>query len=530
MAAPTLLDYATSTWTDSSATTETTDDLDWNASGDVIVVLGATEDNGLAMATPTGTGITLAALSGLPTNTANSAKVYGWNATASGNGNTVLTSTNGASGARGIAAWAFSGSAGLGTPVVNVGTSIVVSVTVAQDSSVCMILADWNATADVTVTTDPVGGTIRQATQVSGLATFLVVEWSSQSAGTRNYGVSAWTGTGTVSKAAVEVQGTAGGTAFTRTVDDSAGLTDSASAASAFARTATDVTGLVDTALAALTNTRTQTDSAGLTDSVTPVLFTLHTRTVTDSLGLTDTGDPLTLDVAETVTDSAGLTDAVSVATAFVRVVTDAAGLTDAATPVLNGGGTAFTRTVDDSAGLVDSTAAAAAFARTQTDTAGLADTIAPVSSFARTVTDTTGLTDAASTQLAGAGTRTIDDTVGLTDTVTYSSTQTLTDSAGLTDSVLLVAAWARTAADAAGLTDLVSVAMTRAVAVADSAGVTDSVVVQLSTGTAHTRTVTDSMGLTSAHRCVQTTRRPYAGTTVRPFTGTTSRHPLIPD
>lgn len=210
MAAPTLLDYATSDWTDSSTTVETTDDLDWSAAGDVIVVLGATEDNGLAMATPTGTGITLAALSGLPTNSANSTKVYGWSATAAGDGNTVLTSTNGASGARGIAAWAYTGSTGLGTPVTNVGTGITVSVTVAQDSSVVMVLADWSASADVTVDTVPAGGTIRQAHQVSGLATFLVVEWSAQAAGTRSYGVANWAGTGTVSKAAVEVKGTAG--------------------------------------------------------------------------------------------------------------------------------------------------------------------------------------------------------------------------------------------------------------------------------------------------------------------------------
>lgn len=214
MAAPTLLDYATSDWTDSSTSTETTDDLDWSAAGDIIVVLGATEDNGLAMATPTGTGITLAALSGLPTSTGSSAKVYGWSATAAADGNTVLTSANGASGARGVSAWAYSGSGGLGTPVINVGASITVSATVAQDSSVVMVLADWNATADVTVDTVPAGGTIRQANQVSGLATFLVIEWAGQAAGTRSYGVANWTGTGTVSKAAVEVQGTASAAAL----------------------------------------------------------------------------------------------------------------------------------------------------------------------------------------------------------------------------------------------------------------------------------------------------------------------------
>lgn len=213
MAAPTLLDYAESNWADTSTSVDTTDDLDWAAATDVIVVLGATEDNGLSMATPTGTGITLSALSGLPTNTASSCKGYGWSGSVSGNGNSVLTSTNGASGARGLAAWAFSGSGGLGTPVVSVNTNLTHNMTVAQDSTVVMVLADWNATADVTVTTVPAGGTIREATQATGgtTATFLVIEWANQAAGTRAYGVSAWTGTGTITKVSVEVLGTAGG-------------------------------------------------------------------------------------------------------------------------------------------------------------------------------------------------------------------------------------------------------------------------------------------------------------------------------
>lgn len=212
MAAPTLLDYAESNFADTGSTTDTTDDLDWAAASDVIVVLGITEDNGLTMATPTGTGITLSALSGLPTNTGSSCKGYGWSGAVSGNGNSTLVSTNGASGARGIAAWAFSGSDGLGTPVVSVDTNLTHNVTVAQaDSTVVMILGDWNATSDVTVTTVPAGGTIREATQAPGTATFLVIEWANQATGTRAYGVSAWTGTGTITKVTVEAKGTASG-------------------------------------------------------------------------------------------------------------------------------------------------------------------------------------------------------------------------------------------------------------------------------------------------------------------------------
>jgi hypothetical protein len=209
MAAPTLLDYAQSTWTGTATGSEVTSDLDWAASGDAVLCLGATEDNTRTLNTPTATGLTFAALTGLPTNTASSAKVYGWKATASGNGNSVVTATgDGSNAARGIAAWAWSGSDGIENPVVNVGTGLTVNVTVQQaDSTVCMVLADWNATADVTVTTTPAGGTVRQINQVSGLVTFAVVEWTAQATGTRAYGLTAWTGTGTVSKAAVEVRG-----------------------------------------------------------------------------------------------------------------------------------------------------------------------------------------------------------------------------------------------------------------------------------------------------------------------------------
>lgn len=212
MTAPTLLDYAESTWTGVSTGSEVTDDLDWNASGDRVVVLGCTEDNSRLLSTPTATGLTFAALTGLPTNSASSCRAYGWEATAGGNGNSAITAaSDGSSAARGISAWAFSGSSGLGTPVVAVSAALTVNVTTSADSSVVMVLGDWNATTDVAVTTVPTGGTIREATNVSGVATFLVVEWHNQAVGTRAYGVSAWTGTGTISKAAVEVLGTAGG-------------------------------------------------------------------------------------------------------------------------------------------------------------------------------------------------------------------------------------------------------------------------------------------------------------------------------
>lgn len=210
MAAPTLLDYAESTYS-GTGSPDTTDDLDWSGAGDRIVVLGITEDNGITFTTnpPTISGVTLSTLSGLPTNSTNSCKGYGWSGTASGNSNSTVSAALSGNSAAGLSAWAFSGSDGVVVPTPVVSAALTMSISVSQDSSIVMILGDWNATTDVTVDPDPNGGLVREATSVSGRASFYVVEWHNQAAGTRNYGLQNWTGTGTITKAAVEVQGTA---------------------------------------------------------------------------------------------------------------------------------------------------------------------------------------------------------------------------------------------------------------------------------------------------------------------------------
>lgn len=211
MAAPTLRDYVESNYTDSGTSETSGAALDWSAAGDLVVALGMTEDNTRTLSTPAATGLTFAAMSGSPTNTSSSCKGYAWSATAAGSGSqTVTAATDGGAAKRGISVWAWGGSDGLGTPVVNVGTGKTVSVTVVgPDSTVVMILGDWDATSDVTFTTVPAGGTVREAVSNAGTATFIVIEWTNQAAGTRSYGVDTdWTGTGTITKLAVEVKGT----------------------------------------------------------------------------------------------------------------------------------------------------------------------------------------------------------------------------------------------------------------------------------------------------------------------------------
>lgn len=208
MAAPTLLDYVQSTWSGTGTSETTTANLDWTAAGDVIVCLGCTEDNAITLTTPTATGLTLAGLTGSPTNTASSCKGYGWSATAAGSGSSALSSNLSGNNAAGLAAWAFSGVSSLVVPTPVVSAALTISMTVAQDSSVVLVIGDWNATADVAVDVSPAGGTLRVAQMTSG-ATFLVAEWHSQAAGTRGYGVTNWTGTGSITKFAAEVRGVA---------------------------------------------------------------------------------------------------------------------------------------------------------------------------------------------------------------------------------------------------------------------------------------------------------------------------------
>jgi hypothetical protein len=307
-------------------------------------------------------------------------------------------------------------------------------------------------------------------------------------------GVTSYTTTGTFSAFAVTAAGgiilsyinASGGTAFTRTVDDSAGLADAATASSALARTVTDLAGLVEN------------------------LARAQTATISDVAGLVDTAATAAV-FARTASDDAGLTDSVAVQSA-----------------------SGLTRTIDDSAGLAD----ALAFARTVSlaDLAGSTDQLAL--GVAVTVTDSVGLADSATALAAGAGSRQVDDSAGLSDSVTYSSTQTLSDVLGLSDAVATAMVGARSVSDSVGLTDSVVVAIGRAITITDAAVLADSMTVDKATAGTQTRTITDSVGLDSTIGVVLTavrpgsgaTSRPGGGTTTRPLAGVTPRYPLVSD
>lgn len=213
-AAPTLSDYKESTFTDNVSTSEVTSSLTWS-SGDVIVVLGVTGDNQRTLSTPTATGLTFSAVAGTPTNTANKAKVYAWTATAGSSGSGAITSTvDVVSTGRGIAAFAFSGSGGIGGSAISaaLGSTTTQSLTrTGNNSHVVQIWGDWNAVNDTTVTWTPSGETQQEAAHVTTQATFFVASWGDQgSSGSTNYGFSGFAG-GEMSAIALEILGTSGG-------------------------------------------------------------------------------------------------------------------------------------------------------------------------------------------------------------------------------------------------------------------------------------------------------------------------------
>jgi hypothetical protein len=210
MAAPTLADYRESDWTDLSTSGPVENEVSASATwlaGDVIVVLGATEDNGRTLATPTATGLTFSLITS--TNTGSNCKAYLWTATAGSNGSGAITSVlSNALTAAGISVFVFRGCSGVGTPQTIIGSAAkTISVTRAQANSlVVCLLADWNATADVAVTATPTG-TVRVATNPTN-ASFYVTSFGDQgTTGTTSYGIANHTGTVKMAGIALEVKG-----------------------------------------------------------------------------------------------------------------------------------------------------------------------------------------------------------------------------------------------------------------------------------------------------------------------------------
>ena len=211
--APTLADYDQSDWTVRAPGSEVTGSVTWQT-GDILVVVGSTENSTFLLGTPTATGLTFSLITSAGT-TGLDAPAYIWSATAGSNGSGAITvpltgETN--SGARGASVFVYRGSDGLGnTGTITGSTAKVISLTRGSaNSGVVVVLGDWNAVNDTSVTSSPSGGTQRVAQYVAGAVTNFVFNWGDQGAtGTTSYGITDHTGTVDMTGIVVEIKGTA---------------------------------------------------------------------------------------------------------------------------------------------------------------------------------------------------------------------------------------------------------------------------------------------------------------------------------
>lgn len=211
---PTISAFQSTNWADLSSAAETTASISW-ASGDLILVVGGTESGSWTLTTPTATGLSFSLVTSVGTGDGSNATAYLWSATAGSAGSSTVSSNGVEAGsvARGIAAYVFTGTGGLGNNATIVGSS---SKTInlnrgTANSAVVNIMSDWQAISDTTVTSSPVGGTVRVAQESPAHATFFVTDWGDQGAsGTTSYGIGDHTGTVDMSGIAVEVKGLAG--------------------------------------------------------------------------------------------------------------------------------------------------------------------------------------------------------------------------------------------------------------------------------------------------------------------------------
>ena len=195
-----VVDYQNTSWAGQTASgvDEVTASLSWNA-GDWICVVGATEDSGVTIATPTASGLTFELLGS--TSGATNCNTYCWAARATSNGSGAITAdtSSGGNHSKGIAALVVRDSSGVGNIATLTGSTAktITLQTTATDSLVICVLGDYNAVNDTTVNPTPAtNGTVRLAVNDSGIYSGYVVSWESQGApASTAYGITDHTGT-----------------------------------------------------------------------------------------------------------------------------------------------------------------------------------------------------------------------------------------------------------------------------------------------------------------------------------------------
>lgn len=273
------------------------------------------------------------------------------------------------------------------------------------------------------------------------------------------------------------------GNAWTQTITDDVGSSDSAATAADHALSLLDNVGPTDALSSAANHFITVTDDAGARDSLgfnTPTDLETLTDTVsfavghvvaTDDAGLSDNSSRQS---QPSSSDVSGLTDTISFAAARATAFTDSAGLSDS---VLLSVGRSVSFT--DDAGLSDPFVPPQILKITITDDAGLSDPFVPPKQLFVSVTDDAGMTDSASSAENHALASVITDDVGLSDGVSSAVAKPVTDTLVGTDSATQVSSFVRGPADGAGLSDSVITqlipAQNLSVTINDNAGASDA-------------------------------------------------------
>lgn len=209
MAAPTLIQYAETSWT-TPDTAKTTGSITWLA-GDVIVAVAGDESQ-RTIPTPTFAGGTFVAITGAACTNASNCAANAWSCTpvSGGSGAVSIALTPDIDG---LGVWVWRNSGGIG----NVGSSTstannnLTQSLIRSGNNSCVVggCFDWSATATTGYGWTPTVANDRQHGQVSGQYSYYVADWGDQgSAGTTSYGLTGITA-GPFARLFVEILGKA---------------------------------------------------------------------------------------------------------------------------------------------------------------------------------------------------------------------------------------------------------------------------------------------------------------------------------
>lgn len=273
----------------------------------------------------------------------------------------------------------------------------------------------------------------------------------------------------------------AGGTTFTRSYSELAGLID------AFQRTSVA--------------NRVYSDSGGLQDAFARI--STANRVYAESTGLQDAFARLSA-ANRAYSDNAGLTDAILRLSFANRLYADTAGLADAFARLASAN-----RALAETTGLTDTFSRVSGANRVYTDPLGLADTILRLSAANRVYADALGLADAFSR--IASGNRLFADSAGLADAATLTTTivfaLALAESLGVVDAYARTSDAARSFADSLGSTDAFFRSVQIFLVLSESLGLSEAYARQANAS----RALAESLGFAEAYARVASASRAFA-------------------